>query len=225
MAGLDSCYAAPGMKGNQSKKGSDALPSDPRIEIKASETGYEGFFRIERYRLRHRRHDGHWSELMWREVFHRDPAAAVLPYDPERDEVVLIEQFRLPAFLAGRRPWQLEVVAGILGEGETPEDVVRREALEEAGCMIEELEPILTYLPSGGGSSETITLFCGRCDASAIGGVHGLDSEHEDIRAFTIPAEKAFESLENGEAQNSPLAIALLWLRLERPRLRERWRR
>ena len=104
------------------------MPSDPAIEILESETVYRGFFRLDRYRLRHRLYSGGWSGELMREVFERGNAVAVLLYDPERDALVLVEQFRLPAHLAGVPAWQLEIVAGIIDQpGESAVDVVRRE--------------------------------------------------------------------------------------------------
>ena len=102
------------------------------FEILDRKVGYDGYFRVDVYRVRDRRYDGSWSRALAREVFERGHAAAVLPYDPARDEVVLIEQFRIGAIEAQGGPWQLEIVAGIIEGEESPEDVVRREALESA---------------------------------------------------------------------------------------------
>ena len=135
------------------------------IEIIEKTTPYDGFVQVGVYRLRHRRFGGGWTEVMSRELCERGNAAAVLPYDPARDAVVLIEQFRVGAHAAGLEPWLIETVAGIVEAGETPEEVVRREAVEEAGCELAELEPIATVMPSPGGCSELLHLFCGRVDS------------------------------------------------------------
>src|SRR4051794_13425204 len=133
------------------------------VEIIGREVAYRGFFTVERYRLRHRLFAGGWSPELGREVFERGTAAGILLYDPERDAVVMIEQFRLPAHLAGLAGWQVEIVAGITDPGSPPESVARREAAEEAGLdIIGELVPINRFLPSPGGSTEIVTLFCGR---------------------------------------------------------------
>src|SRR5882724_7704963 len=97
----------------------EAHMADDSIEISARETLYRGFFRVDRYRLRHRLFSGGWSAELSREVLERGSAAAALLYDPERDAVVLVEQFRLAAHLAGRPAWQLEIVAGIIDPGST----------------------------------------------------------------------------------------------------------
>ena len=198
---------------------------DERVEIIEKTTPFQGYFRIDRYRLRHRRFEGGWTEPMTLELFERGHAVAVVLYDPERDCVVLIEQFRIGAYAAGREPWLTEVVAGIIEEGEDAADVVRREALEEAGCEIRELEPIATILPSPGGSSETIAFYCGRVDARGAGGVHGLAHEGEDIRVLVLPAEEALARVMAAESANANAVIALQWLALNREALRERWLR
>ncbi len=199
-------------------------PSDPRIEVLERSTPFQGYFRVDKYRLRHRRFGGGWTEEMTREIFERGHAASVLPYDPDRDAVVLLEQFRAGALAAGMEPWLTEVVAGIIEPGEDTAEVVRREAVEEAGCEIGALEPMGKVLLSPGGCSETLTMFCGRVDSRGIGGIHGLDHEHEDIRAFALPAEEALQNLVAGVYVNAPLILSLQWLALNRVRLRQAWR-
>ncbi len=193
------------------------------VELVEKTTPYRGFFRIDVYRLRHKRFGGGWTEVMSRELFERGRATVVLPYDPARDAVVLIEQFRIGAYAAGLKPWLIEPVAGIVEPGETPEDVARREALEEAGCEIAELEPIGTVLPSPGGCSEVLHLYCGRVDSAGIGGIHGLAHEHEDIRAFVEPLDGALERLAEGEVNNASTVMTLQWLALNRERLKRKW--
>jgi ADP-ribose pyrophosphatase len=192
------------------------------VEILNAETPFKGFFRIDRYTLRHRTHAGGWSEAMTREVFERGHAVAVLPYDPVRDEVVLIEQFRPGALAGGMAPWQVEVVAGIIEPDEPPETVARRETEEEAGLNVQELIPISHYLATPGGSSETIRLYCGLIDAEDAGGLHGLDQENEDIHARAMSFDAAFALLGQGPADNAPTVIGLYWLALSRARLRAR---
>ncbi|MBK1668314.1 hypothetical protein CKO28_09735 [Rhodovibrio sodomensis] len=191
------------------------------VEILNAETPFQGFFRIDRYTLRHRTHAGGWSEAMTRELFERGHAVAVLPYDPVRDEVVLIEQFRPGALAGGMPPWQVEVIAGMIEPDEAPEAVAHRESEEEAGLHVRELIPISHYLATPGGSSETIRLYCGLIDATGAGGVHGLAHENEDIRARAMPFDAAFAQLGQGPADNAPTVIGLTWLALNRARLRE----
>ncbi len=197
--------------------------SEPPYEILERTTRYSGRFEIVLYRFRHRRFDGGWSRPIHREVFERGHAAAVLPYDPGRDRVVLIEQFRPGALAADLNPWLTEVVAGIIDPGETAEGVVRREAVEEAGCRIGALERIGSFLMTPGGCSETVTMYCGRVDSEGVGGIHGLDEEDEDIRVTTVPTDEALDRLAAGEIVNCTTVLCLQWLALNRDRLREQW--
>jgi len=198
-------------------------PAEPTVEIVEQRTCYEGFFRMEHYRLRHRRYDGGMSPLLSRELFERGHAAAVLPYDPVLDRIVLLEQFRIGALTAPGGPWLLEIVAGIIEPGESAEDVVRREMREEAGCALLAVEPICEYLVSPGGTSERISLYCGRVDASAVGGIHGLAEEGEDIRVSTVSYAEAMSLLASGSINSASPIIALQWLQIHRPRLRQQW--
>lgn len=190
------------------------------VEILSRETVYRGYFRIDRYRLRHRKHGGGWTGEMTRELFERGHAAALVPYDPWRDRVVLLRQFRIGALAGGRPAWQTEIVAGIIEQGEEPDDVARRETLEEAGVELRGLFPIAHYLPSAGGSSETVRLYCGIVDSTDAGGVHGLDEEHEDIEVFALPLDDAIAMVSDGRIDNAPAIIALQWLALNRDGLR-----
>jgi ADP-ribose pyrophosphatase len=197
--------------------------TDPRVDILDKTVCYEGFFRIERYRLRHQLFRGSWSRELVREVFERGHAAAVLPYDPVLDQVVLIEQFRIGALHAPGGPWLLEIVAGVIDPGETPEAVIRREAVEESGCHIHEVVPICEYLVSPGGTSERLSLFCGRVDASQAGGTHGSAEEDEDIRVVVMSADQAIARMHAGTINAAAPIIALQWLILNRDQLRRRW--
>lgn len=197
--------------------------TEKSVEILEKTTAYEGYFRIDRYRLRHRRFDGGWTRDLMREVFERGHAAGVLLYDPDRDMVVLIEQFRPGAFAAGLDPWLIEIVAGIIDAGETPDGVVRREAREEADRAVTDLKPIGTCLLSPGGSTETCALFLGRVDAREAGGVHGLEHEGEDIRVLPMPADEAFALIDSGRINNAITLISLQWLRVHRDAVRKEW--
>jgi ADP-ribose pyrophosphatase len=197
--------------------------ADRTVDLIEKRTVFDGYFRIDRFRIRHSLHDGGMSDPLDREVFERGHVAAVLPVDPVRDEVVLIEQFRIGPYAAGWHPWLLEGVAGIIGDGETAEDVARREAMEEAGCEITDLVPVIRYLSSPGACTETVDLFCGRVDAGRAGGIHGLDEEGEDIRVVVYSLEAALALLEAGKIVNGKTIIALQWLALNYDRLKDRW--
>lgn len=196
---------------------------DKNIEIIDKTTCYQGFFRIDRYRLRHRLFNGEWGSAITRELFERGHAAAVLPYDPIRDEVILIEQFRIGALNAPGGPWLTEIIAGIIEENEAPEDVVKRESVEEANCIITDLVPLYDYLVSPGGMTERIALYCGRVDTTHAGGIHGAIDEGEDIKVHVVSRETALSYLQTGRINSASAIIALQWLALNREKLLRQW--
>ncbi|MGE5538769.1 MAG: ADP-ribose diphosphatase [Gemmatimonas sp.] len=195
-----------------------------KVDIMEKRVAYHGYFRIDRYRLRHELFGGGMSKPIQREVFERGHAVGLLPYDPVRDVVVLIEQFRIGAYAAGFDPWMLEIVAGIIEDGETPEDVARRESSEEANLTLTDILPICRYIASPGGASESVRVFLGRVDASAAGGIHGLNHEDEDIRVVPMPWAEARRLLDDGRMYNALGVVALQWLALHRDEIRAKWR-
>jgi ADP-ribose pyrophosphatase len=188
--------------------------------IHKKEIAYSGFFRLEKYWLTHNLYAGGWSEEICRELFVRGSCVAVLLYDPRTDKMVLIEQFRVGAILNSAQAWLLEIVAGAIEDGETAEEVAHREALEEAGCVIEELKVINEFYTSPGGMAERITLFYGKVDSSKIiDGVHGLDEEHEDILVRTVDFSEAYRMVESNEIVSAIPIIAIQWLALNKHKL------
>lgn len=199
-------------------------PSHPDVEIIEAATAFERFLRMDVVRFRHRRFSGEWSEPLTHDVLRRGQAVAVVLYDPDRDAVVLVEQLRLPALLAGASPWQIEVVAGLIDAGEPPQSVAIRETREEAGLALGgELVPIQRYLPSPGASDESVLLFCARVDATAASGVHGLPEEGEDIRVVVKTMAEIEAMLDAGAVENGHTLVALYWLVRHRAELRRRW--
>lgn len=194
-----------------------------KLEVLERKICYQGFFRMDRYLIRHGLFEGGMSPPLSRELFERGHSVAVLPYDATRDEVVLVEQFRIGALEAPSGPWLFELVAGMLDPGETPEAVARREAREEADAELHEMRPICEYLVSPGGTSERVHLFCARVDTSGLGGVHGLDSEDEDIKVHVVPFEAAMGMLRDGVINSAMPIIALQWLALNRDALLDLW--
>lgn len=193
------------------------------FKIKSQELAYSGFFRLEKYCLQHTLFNGGWSKEITRELFMRGNCVAVLLYDPVRDEVVLIEQFRAGAMLRPENAWLVEIVAGAIEPGETAEEVAYRESKEEAGCEIEELLLINEFYTTPGGASERISLFCGKVDASLVGGVHGLDDEDEDILVSAVKFEEVYQMLESGAIESGIPIIAIQWLYINRDKIREQW--
>jgi len=194
-----------------------------KFEIIDREIVYPGFFRMEKYRLKHTLYAGGWSEEISRELFVRGSCVAVLLYDPTADKLVLIEQFRAGAILNPDRAWLVEIVAGAIEEGETAEKVAYREVAEEAGCKCEKMKVISEFYTTPGGSSERITLFCAKVDSAEVGGVHGLDEEHEDILVRAVSFQEAYQMVQNGEIESAIPIIAIQWLALNRLQLQAEW--
>jgi len=194
-----------------------------QFELLEELTIYHGFFDLIRYQVRHTLYQGGWSQVLDRELFQRGNCVAVVLYDPVTDEVVLIEQFRVGAIRSRGDQWLLEIVAGAIEPGESPSEVAFREAKEEAGCDIQELIQISEFYTSPGGSSEKITLYCGKVDASTLGGVHGLEHEGEDILVSIVSLDEALEKVDSGVIESAIPVIALQWLALNRERLRDEW--
>lgn len=188
-------------------------------QIKDKQLVFNGYFQMEKYTFEHELYAGGMSQTFTREVFERGSAAAVLPYDPITDQVVLIEQFRAGAVKTMAQPWMKEVVAGIIEVGEEATDVAKRESIEEAGCTIKQLELISRYFVSPGGTTEECYLFCGDVDASQVGGLHGLAEENEDIKVEVVSAQQAFDWVKDGSINSAAGVMSLLWLENNRERL------
>ncbi|OSN06345.1 ADP-ribose pyrophosphatase [Lonsdalea iberica] len=193
------------------------------VEIIARETLYKGFFSLDRYRYRHRLFKGGMSGEVSREILERGHAVVLLPYDPVRDEVVLIEQIRIAAYDTSDSPWLFELVAGIIDPGESHEDVARREAQEEAGLTVGRCREVLSYLASPGGTSERLTIMVGEVDTRSAQGVHGLAEENEDIRVQVVSREQSYRWVEEGVIDNAASVIALQWLALHHEKLKTEW--
>ncbi|WP_101759659.1 NUDIX domain-containing protein [Oceanicoccus sp. KOV_DT_Chl] len=199
------------------------------VAVLADESVYDGFFQIRTLNLRHRLFQGGWSQPLNRELIHRHDAVGVLLFDPVLDAVALVEQFRvgvLGSSIAEQEsisPWLLELVAGLIEHQDAPQDVAVRESEEEAGVIVQQLEPIGQYYSSPGGSNEYFYLFVGRADLSAAGGVHGLEAEGEDIRVHVLSIEHLWQKLERGRLINAHTLIAAQWLKLNYQQLKTRW--
>ncbi|EIZ9932006.1 ADP-ribose diphosphatase [Vibrio parahaemolyticus] len=192
------------------------------VEIISKESVFEGFFKMVKYRFKHKLFAGGWSDVVEREMFERGHAAAMLPYDPKTDQVVIIEQIRIGA-LEHEHPWQLEIVAGMVDRDESAEEVIRREAEEEAGITVGRVASVTSYYPSSGGCSEKLDVFVGEVDASKAHGIHGLDYEDEDIRVHVLSREQAYQWVKDGIFENGASIIALQWLQLNHQELRSQW--
>lgn len=192
------------------------------VEILGWRQPYAAFFAVEETDLRHRRFDGSMSAPVTRAAFISGDAAVVLPYDPVRDRVLVIEQFRMAPLARGdSQPWVLEPIAGRVDPGETPEQAARREAVEEAGIVLDDLLPVAHYYPSPGAVAEYLFTYVALADlpddAARLG---GLDTEGEDIRAHLLSFDELMALVHSGEAENGPLVLIAWWLMANRDRLR-----
>ena len=175
---------------------------------------YQGFFKLEQYKFKHKLFAGGWSEEITREVFERGNAVVVLPYDPVLDQIVLIEQVRAPALASTNSIWLLELVAGMIEPGESHEQVAQRELMEEAGLDCSSMAFINSYLVSPGGSTERFYLYLGLVDASKASGLHGLEHEHEDIKVHVVSREQAYQWVQSGVIDNASTVLGIQWLML-----------
>ncbi len=200
-------------------------PHSPEdIEQISIDRPYIAHFAVEEHVVRYRRFDGEWSRPIHRAAWMSGDAVTLLPYDPVRDEVLLIEQFRATMHARGdANPWGIETVAGRIDLELDAEQSARREAMEEAGLEIGRIERITGYYPTPGVAAEHITALVGEADLAGAGGLFGLASEDEDIRAFTVGLDKAMAGVASGEIDNAPVILSLFWLHANRDRLRALW--
>lgn len=192
------------------------------IEAGAAVPSHAGFFALDLWHLRHRRFDGGMSPWLMREVFVAGDAVTVLPYDPVRDRVLLVEQVRMgPLGRGDPLPWQLEAIAGRIDPGETPEAAARREAAEEAGLRLGALEKVAEYYPTPGAVTEYLYSYVALCDLpDGVAGIFGAAEEAEDIKGHLLSFDRLVEVMAAGEIGNAPLLLTVLWLQRERARLR-----
>ncbi len=195
------------------------------IEILNEELLYSGFFKLKRIQFRHKLFAGGVSSVVSRELLIKGAASAVIAYDPNADAVILVEQVRIGAYdpRLSSSPWLLELIAGMVEEGETPENVALRESEEEAGVQVENLTHALSVWDSPGGVLERIHLFAGKVDSSQAQGLHGLADEHEDIKVHVVDRETAYQWLCEGKIDNSIAVLGLQWLQLNYQKLRAEW--
>lgn len=195
------------------------------VEIIDTQMVYQGHLRLLKHQLRYRLFAGGWSVEIIREVFQSRLAVGVLLFDPNRDEIVLVEEFRIGALEKTGNPWLLELVAGVIEPNESVTEVAVREAKEEAGCDVIDLIPMYEYWTSPGISTGKFSLFCGRVDSTNAGGLFGLAHEHEDIRAHVFAKEFVYDALKSGQISNAATIIAIQWLQLNELDVKARWRK
>lgn len=184
------------------------------VQTLACEPLYKGFFKCNKFTIKHKLFNGEWSKPLQREFFERGKAAALLAYDKKKDCVILVEQFRFGAMNSQRSPWLFELIAGMIDEGQSAEDTVKREAVEEAGLIVNECQFMLSFFVSPGGTTETVDLFITNVDSTGIGGIYGLADEGEDIRVHVVPRKEAYQWVQSGKIDNGITIIGLQWLEL-----------
>jgi ADP-ribose pyrophosphatase len=190
-----------------------ATYSKSDFKIHKHEYLYTGFIRVEKLSLDHRLFNQTTkTPILTRELIHRPEAAGVLIYDPQQQTIALIEQFRVGAIDDDISPWQLEIIAGVLDGDESPETCVRREALEESGCKIDQLQHLFSFYPSSGACDELFHLYAAQAELPSNGGVFGMPNEGENIKLHIIAYKDIPKLFSNGRLKNAPIIMALQWL-------------
>jgi len=170
----------------------------------------DGFFKLDAYELEHDKYDG-GSLTIRREHLERGNAVAAILYDKTYDEVLLIEQFRIGPAIRQDKAWLIEVVAGMIDEGEDKEVAIVRESIEESGYKPHDLQHLGLFYSTPGGSSETIDLYLGYVDKdNPVGQGGGMDDEHEDIRCFWVSRAEAVAMVKDGRINSSGPMLAVL---------------
>jgi ADP-ribose pyrophosphatase len=192
-------------------------------EIVKRERVYSGFYQLEKMILRHELFKGGTSKDLIRELVVRLEGVCVLLFDPINDLYLFVEQFRVGA-LGEDRAWLFELVAGLIDKDERPDEVARREALEEAGVVLGKMKFITKYFPSPGGSQEKVYLYVAEASLEGIDGtLHGLAEEGEDIKVHVMPCDTAYALMAKGKMNNPAALIALMWMQLNKKNLLEEW--
>ena len=177
---------------------------------------FKGFLRIDTLKLKHKLFLGGWSPEIKRELLVREEAVGVLLFDPKRDEIVLVREFRVGLVDEGDSPWALELVAGMAEAEEELDEVALREVREESNVEVSKLIKICDYFNSPGISCEKVRLYLGIVASENMGGVFGLENENEDIEVVVMPYENAIKGLKKGYLANAMSIIALQWLELNK---------
>jgi len=191
-----------------------------RIEIIGEKEVFrQAIFRVVSATLKMELYNGEMSDEIVRLKLDRGDSVAALLHDVRNDTLIMVEQFRYPAYGNGQG-WMTEIVAGMVDAGDTPMNSMQREIWEEAGYRVSNLRHIGTVYLSPGGSSERIHLFYAAVDPSdGGGGGGGKLSEGEDVLVRTVAADEALEDLAQNRIVDAKTVIALQWLALNRNNL------
>ncbi len=207
------------------KKLSGLVAGDVKEQVRTLEVRepYRNYFSIQEHDVAIPRFSGGFSQIVTRAVFVSGDAVCVLPYDPKRDRVMVIEQFRFGPHVRGdEQPWKLEAIAGRIDSGETPEQTAKREMVEETGLQLQRLIEAPNYYPAPGAVAEFMYSFIGLADLpDEAAGIGGLEVEAEDIRSHILSFDDAMDLLTDGRADTGPLLVTLLWLAAHRDSIRK----
>lgn len=176
---------------------------------------YSGFFSLNKYEFIHEKHNGEWTGNVEREIFSGAHVSTLLPYDPIKKEIMLIQQFRAGALSKYDENYLLEIVAGIIDEGENPEQTAIRECFEETGCEVKKIHPIQSYFPAPGSSESYYHLYLGEIQAFDGERIKGLEKENEDILVKSFKIDEVRQMLKEKKIMNGLTLVALQWFFLE----------
>ena len=176
---------------------------------------YSGFFSLNKYEFTHKKHDGEWTSTVDREIFSGAHVSTLLPYDPIKKEIILIQQFRAGVLSRYDEDYLLEIVAGIIDEGENPEETAIRECFEETGCEVKKIHHIQSYFPAPGSSESYYHLYLGEIQAFDGERIKGLEKESEDILVKSFKIDEVRQMLKEKKITNGLTLIALQWFFLE----------
>ena len=176
---------------------------------------YSGFFKLNKYEFIHQKHDGEWTNKVEREVFSGSHVSGLLPYDPVRKEIILIQQFRVPILSRYDDNFLYEIVAGMIDDSESAKNTAERECLEETGCKVNKIIPIQGYFPDAGSSESYYHLFLGEVNGFDGERIMGLESENEDILVKSFKVDHVRKMLKNNQIANGLTLTALQWFFLE----------
>ena len=187
----------------------------PNYKIINKKNLYSGFFSLNKYEFIHQKHDGNWTGKVEREIFGGAHVATLLPFDPIKKEIILIQQFRAGVLSRYDEEYLYEIVAGIIDNNEKPEDTAKRECLEETGCKVKKILPIQNYFPAPGSSESYYHLFLGEIDSFEGERIRGLEKENENILVKAFKIEQVRKLLKDKKILNGLTLIALQWFFLE----------
>ncbi len=184
---------------------------DPKFKIIKKKKLHDGFFKMNEVTLTFKKYDGSWSNVITRELFGGAQVAAVLPYDPIKKEIILIQQFRPGTMSKKYGNYLDEIVAGMIDDGENPETAAKRECIEETGCEIKKLIPIQKYFPAPGSSESFYHLYLGEVETFTGSKIRGLETENEDIFVKSYKIQEVRSKMKEGKILNGLALIALQW--------------